>query len=109
MPTIRHRGGKFHVQIRMAGFPARTASFPTRRLAERWATTIEAEMIEGKHFRSLEARRRTVADAIDRYVREEMPKKSDTSCAGRLKWWRDRIGTLKLAEVNSALIVECRG
>ena len=46
----------FHVQVRMAGYPARTASFKTRRLAERWAKTLEAEMIEGKHFRSAEAR-----------------------------------------------------
>jgi hypothetical protein len=52
MPTIRERGGQFHVQVRMTGFPARTGSFPTRRLAERWAITIEAEMIEGRHFRS---------------------------------------------------------
>jgi hypothetical protein len=45
---------------------------PTRRLAERWATTIEADMIEGKHFRSVEARRRKVADAIVRYLTEEL-------------------------------------
>ena len=29
----------------MVGYPARTASFSTRRNAERWAKTIEAEMI----------------------------------------------------------------
>ncbi len=56
MPAIRQRGNKFHVQVRMSGYPVRTASFPTRRLAERWAKTVEAEMIEGKHFRSVEAR-----------------------------------------------------
>jgi hypothetical protein len=71
MAAIRERGGRFHVQVRMAGFPARTATFPTRRQAERWAKTIEAEMIEGKHFRSVEARRRTLAEAIDRYLAEE--------------------------------------
>lgn len=117
MATIRERvkkiGGKtvpvFQVQVRMAGFPTRNASFPTRRLAERWAKTIEADMIEGKHFRSVEARRRTVADAIDRYIREEMPKKNDPSCAGRLKWWGERIGTLKLADISEATIIEYRG
>lgn len=109
MPTIRQRAGKFHVQVRMAGFPARTASFATRRLAERWAKTIEAEMIEGKHFRNVEARRRTVAEAIDRYVREELPKKIDNSPAGRLAWWRERIGHLKLAVITPALIAEYRG
>lgn len=143
MATIRERtkiaGGKtvpvFHVQIRMAGFPPRTGSFPTRRLAERWATTIEAEMIEGKHFRSVEARRRTVTDAIYRHFTDELrlpkgltdraaisahvkaeraagrePKFDDIiTRVGRLLWWHDRIGGLKLADVTSAVIVQQRG
>ncbi len=68
MPTIRERGGRFHAQVRIAGFPARTASFKTRRMAERWATTIEAQMIEGKHFRGVESRRSTLAEAIKRDI-----------------------------------------
>jgi integrase len=117
MATIRERTKKvgdksvpvFHVQVRRAGFPTRTASFPSISLARKWATTIEAEMIEGKHFRSVEARRRTVADAIDRYLREELPKKGDATPAARLKWWAERLGKLKLAEVGPALLVQCRG
>ncbi|MGC3982816.1 MAG: site-specific integrase [Steroidobacteraceae bacterium] len=100
----------YHVQVRMAGFPSRTASFPTKRQAERWGKTIEAEMIEGKHFRTAEARRRSVAAAIDRYIEEEIPKKRDGSmhrvC---LPWWRDKIGGLKLADVTPAILVEYRG
>jgi integrase len=111
--TIRERKkrGKlvFHVQVRMAGFPAITASFPTRRLAERWATTKEAEMIEGRHFRGVEARRRTLAEAIDRYLQQEVQKLRD----GRmhrytLPWWRARIGRLKLSEITPELLVRCR-
>ena len=110
MPSIRERGGKFHVQVRMAGFPARTASFPTRRQAERWGKTVEAEMIEGKHFRSVEARRRTLAEAIDRYVLEEIPKKRDGSTArSNLPWWKKHLGHLKLADVTPAILVEQRG
>ena len=110
MATIRERGGRFHVQVRMSGFPSRTATFPTRRAAERWAKTIEAEMIEGRHFRSAEARRRTLGEAIDRYLEEEVPKKRD----GRmhrftLPWWKARIGHLKLADITPAIIVEQRG
>jgi hypothetical protein len=63
----------------MSGFPTRTASFPTRRMAERWAKTIEGDMIEGRHFRSVEARRRTLGETIDRYIEEEIPKKRDGS------------------------------
>ena len=92
MPTIAKADGRrvFHVQVRMSGFPARTASFPTRRQAERWAKTVEAAMIEGKHFRSVEARRRTLGEAIDRYCEEELPKKRDARTRViRLRWLKE--------------------
>ncbi len=115
MAAIRERigsdGGKsFHVQVRMSGFPARTGSFPTRRLAERWAKTVEAEMIEGKHFRNVEARRRTVGDAIDRYIADELPKKRNGGMHRvNLPHWKERLGNVKLADVTPALLVEHRG
>jgi integrase len=113
--SIRERTKKdgkqvFHVQVRMAGYPARTASFPTRRAAERWAKTIEAEMIEGKHFRTVEARRRTLGEAIDRYIAEELPKKRDGSMHRvRLPWWKEHAGDVKLADITPALISSLRG
>jgi integrase len=109
MPTIRQRGGRYHVQVRLHGFPARTGSFKTERLAKRWATTIEAEMIEGRAFRNVEARRRSFADAIDRYLEEVVPTKRDARTRRiRLRWWRRRLGHLKLAEVSPAAIIEAR-
>jgi integrase len=100
----------YHVQVRQAGFPSRTASFKTRRLAERWATTVEAEMIEGRHFRTAESRRRTIADAIERYIADELPKKRDGNMhRACLPWWKEKIGTLKLADVTPAVLVEYRG
>ena len=93
----------------MSGFPTRTASFPTRRLAERWAKTVEAEMIEGRHFRNVEARRRTLSSAIDRYIENELPKKKDaTGRRAHLEWWRQKLGHLKLADITPAVIVEAR-
>jgi integrase len=113
--TIRERAKAdgspvFHVQVRQHGFPARTASFPTRRQAERWAKTIEAEMIEGRHFRHVEARRRTLAEAIDRYLIEELPKKrSQQMHRASLAWWREKLGTLRLSEISPAIVTEYRG
>lgn len=118
MASIRERTKKqngkavvvFHVQVRMTGFPSRTASFPTKREAERWAKTVEAEMIEGKHFRNSEARRRTLAAAIDRYMEEELPKKRDGgNHRYALPYWKENIGHLKLSEITPAIIVEHRG
>jgi integrase len=115
MATVRERRKKdgttiFNAQVRMAGFPARTASFPTKRLAERWSKTIEAQMIEGRHFRNPEARRRTLAEAIDRYTLEVLPaKRTQNMHKAALAWWREKIGTLKLADVTQAIIIEKRG
>lgn len=115
MATIRERvkadGTRiFHVQVRMTGFPARTASFPTKRQAERWGKIIEADMIEGKHFRSAEARRRSVSEAIDRYFAEELPKKrAGDMHRHNLPSWKKNLGHLKLADVTAPIIVEYRG
>lgn len=114
MATIRERAKgdgtrAFHVQVRMAGYPARTASFSSKRQAERWAKTVEAEMIEGRHFRSAEARRRTLAEAIDRYLEHEVPKLRDGRMHGStLPWWREKLGRFKLCDITPALIAQYR-
>lgn len=67
-------------------------------------------MIEGTHFRNVEARRRTVADAIDRYLLEEVPRKKNGGMhRACLPWWRKRIGHLRLAELSPAAIAAERG
>lgn len=113
MASIRERRTRdgrvrFTVQVRISGFPARTETFSTRAAAKRWATKVEADMLEGKHFRSVEARRRTLGDAIDRYIRDELPRKADQKPKARLLWWKDQLGRLKLGEISPALIAEYR-
>src|SRR5690606_11217092 len=114
MASIRERKkadgtSVFHVQVRMAGYPTRTASFRTKRDAERWAKTIEAQMIEGRHFRNAEARRRSLAEAIERYIADELPKKRDRDPrTAHLAFWKRELGGSKLAELTPALIVEKR-
>lgn len=78
MATIRARVNadgtcKFHVQVRMSGFPARTASLPTLRQVQRWAKTIEATMTDGRPFRDVEARGRTLGEALSYGVRFAWP------------------------------------
>ena len=114
MATIRERAKgdgtrAFHVQVRMAGYPSRTASFSSKRQAERWAKTVEAEMIEGRHFRSAEARRRTLAEAIDRYLEREVPKlRAGRMHTSTLPWWREKLGRFKLCDITPALIAQYR-
>jgi integrase len=79
-------------------------------MAARWAKTKEAEMIEGRHFRSPEARRRTLAEAVKRYTEEVLPeKRSQNMHAAALPWWERQLGHLKLTEITQATVLEQRG
>jgi hypothetical protein len=89
MATVRERlktNGQrsFHAQVRQLGLPARTASFPTKRQAER-CKTIEADLIEGRHFCGA--------------------AKTDA----RANWWKAAIGELRIANLTPAVLVEQRG
>jgi hypothetical protein len=54
-------------------------------------------MIEGRHFRGVEARRK-LGEAIDCYLAEELPEKRDgTTHRSNLPWWKKQLGHLKLA------------
>jgi integrase len=93
----------YKVQVRVQGFPARTASHKTERAAKRWASTIEASMHEGRHFRGANGRSHTIGNAIERYLQERPGK-----YAGQLAYWKERIGAAKLHAVTPDVIAEIR-
>jgi hypothetical protein len=106
MASIRERKKRdgssvFAVQVRQRGFPAITATFPTIRMAQRWAKTKEAEMIEGRHFRSPEARRRTLAEAVDRVHPRSSPREALEEYAQR------RSAVVEAADRSSHLTPNC--
>jgi integrase len=115
MATYRKRTGKdgtvtVHTMVRLAGYPTRTASFPNQREAQKWAATVEAEMIEGRHYKDANGRKRTLAEAIDRYRAEVLPLKRNGSMYGfTLDWWKANHGTRKLGEVTRGWLADCRG
>ncbi len=116
MATIRERKtttGKTHYQVivRLKGHPVQRGTFERKTDAKRWATQTESAIREGRHFKGTEAKRRTLAELIDRYSRDVLPtKKAKTQGpqVGQLAWWRDRLGHLALADVTPALLAEYR-
>ena len=80
------------------------------RMRKRWAQSTEAAIREGRYFKTQEARRHTVAEMIDRYVREVLPDKprNARNIAFHLRWWKEQLGPRALADVTPAAIVECR-
>ena len=103
-PTAHHR-------IKQLAKTAETASFERKTDAARWAQRVEAEIRAGRHFPASEARRRTLAEMLERYREEILPEynlKERKDRARKLDWWSARLGSRLLAEVTPAVISEAR-
>ncbi|MDS4040831.1 MAG: site-specific integrase [Candidatus Competibacter sp.] len=97
------------VRIRMKGFPLQTASFDRLTDARRWAQQTEAAIREGRYFKTREAQRHTLAELIDRYVADVLPrKKGAPKQRQQLHWWREQLGVYALADLTPPLLAEYR-
>lgn len=105
------KGTKFQVLIRLKGYPPQSATFERLTDARKWAATTEAAIREGRYFKVPESKRRTLGEAIDRYVRDVLPRKKQSSQYSQgiqLDWWKERMGGKTLADITPAVIVEAR-
>jgi integrase len=100
----------FRVKVRLKGHPVQSATFARLTDAKKWAQQTEAAIREGRHFKTVEAKRHTLAEMVDRYIREIMPRKPKSAAqqTPQLLWWKSAIGEYTLADVTPALIGECR-
>jgi integrase len=116
MATIVRRPGPngqqvYRAQVRRKGHPSLSATFTKLSDARKWVQVTEAAILEGRHLPTAEAKRHTLADAIDRYLADVLPHKSAPSIEMQtiqLRWWRARLGHCLLAELAPALIAEHR-
>jgi integrase len=94
----------------LAGCPTQTESFQRLTDARRWAQSTEAAIREGRHFKTAEAKRHTMADLIDRYIRDVLPTKPGNArnTTALLEFWRKALGARTLADITPALIAEQR-
>ena len=111
MATISKHLGKrrttFKVRIRKPGSPTVTRTFSSRSLAEKWARKTELAIEESNFFDQDVSRAHTINDLVDRYIREDLERLSESDQGVRshqLEWWKDRIGTLTLNRITPALI-----
>lgn len=115
MATIKKRIGKngiasYHVRIRLKGQSLQCATFPNISKARLYIQQTEAAIREGRHFKTSEAKKHTLRDMVDRYIRDVLPQKpkSERKQTAQLLWWKKRIGHLLLADVTPAILVEQR-
>ncbi len=114
MANIEKRTSKdgktsYRVKIRLKGFPIQSATFERLTDAKKWTQQTESAIREGRHFKTTEAKRHTLADLIDRYIQDVLPsKKSAKDQTQQLKWWTAEIGSHTLSDVTPSLLTECR-
>lgn len=102
----------YTVQIRLKGYPAQTATFPRITDAKKWVTVTEAAIKEGRHFKTSEAKKHTLGDAIDRYAVDIAPGKFKPHELEKripiLNWWKSQIGYCSLADLSAKDFAACR-
>ena len=108
--NLKSERTSYRAKIRLKGFPIQSASFERLHEAKKWAQETESLIRNGKYFKIAEAKKRTLANAIERYVKEILPKKPRyyKNPLLQLRWWKQKIGEHALMNINPALIAECR-
>lgn len=112
MATIEERTSKngettYRVKVRLKGEKPQEATFKRKSDAKKWAGSIEAAIREGRHFRCVEAKRRTLAELIDKYIDNVLPHKSESMQSAQknqLLWWKEKAGYSLLADFTTQII-----
>lgn len=112
MATItKTASGTWRVDIRRQGNPRVIKNFRLKRDAETWARRTEDEMVRGIYIHRTEAEQTSIADALDRYVKEVSIKKAPRTHAGEIKLARGitlRLGKYTLSTLTPKVLSSYR-
>ena len=112
---IERKTGKgktvYIASVRRQGFPKSYQSFSRLTDAKLWIQDLEYKMRSGLRCTQPESERHTFADAIDRFILEELPKqpKNLSDQQRHLLWFKKQLGFKILGDVSPALITEVKG
>ncbi|MBP8282686.1 MAG: tyrosine-type recombinase/integrase [Chromatiaceae bacterium] len=109
--TIIRARTRYQARVRLKDHPQQSATFNRLTDAKRWAAGIETAIHDGRHFKTTEAKRRTLGDLIDRYARDILPTKKPKTQGpqmGQLMYWKTHLGAKYLADCTPAVIAEQR-
>jgi integrase len=110
MATINKRvdqDGKmrFLVIVRLKGHPTQTATFLRITDAKKWAQQTEAAIREGRYFKTIEAKKHSLGDMVDRYIDLFNPPNYKRA---HLEWWKLFLGRYLLCDITPAMIASGR-
>ena len=110
--TAKDGTPRYKVEIRLKGNPKQYATFKRKTDAKKWIASTESAMRENRHFKTAEAKKHTLADAIDKYsstiLTTRYTVKEQRNRRPILAWWKNEIGYCVMADLTTATFAECR-
>jgi integrase len=115
MATFQKRKRKdgtacWRVRVRLPDGRRKSRTFARKADAENWATVAQSKISSGE-TKAVADPEYLLGQAIDRYLREELPKKepkAQSQQGGHLKWFKREIGFLPLKKVTPSVLSECK-
>lgn len=102
----------YTARVRLKGYPTQTATFKRLTDAKKWIQDTESAIREGRHFKTSEAKKHTLAQAIDKYLADIAPTKFKPAELEKrnqiLTRWKAEIGYCLLSELSPKHFVACR-
>ncbi len=100
----------YHAEVRRKNAKPLRGSFKTLTEAKNWVRKVETSILDGKYVPDNKARKHTLSDLIDQYIRLHLIKhpnrlKDQTI---HLNWWKDRYGNRTLIEITPALLADAK-
>jgi integrase len=100
----------YHAEVRRHPAKPIRQKFRTLTAAKNWVRETETAILNGQQIPDNKARKLTLNDLIDQYLRLHLNKhprrlKDQTP---HLNWWRERYGTRVLMNITSGLLAEAR-
>ena len=100
---------RYTAEVRLKGYPAQTATFKRKTDVNKWIQDTESAIREGRHFKTVESKKHTVSEMIDRYLSNaNLTQVQDEHTGLHLRRWRDEIGYLLLADVTPDTITQVK-
>jgi len=103
--------GTWKAIIRRKGWPTVSKTFRIKRDAQNWSRTTEDEIIRGIYVPRTQSEKLTIADALDRYVKEVSPTKklsTQKAEAHRIVRLKSEFGKYSLASLSSGILAKYR-
>ncbi len=98
----------FRALIRIKGYPPVSQTFARRTDAKLWAQQTESAMKSGRYQHTPEAKRHTVAEAIERYLLDVLSNRprNEANIRTHLEWWKEQLGHCLMANLTPPILIE---